>query len=74
LLLRVPGFGTRAVDRILASRRSGILRYDDVARIAGAMSRARDFVVTPDHRPRVLDSAQLRERFVKPAKQLSLFG
>jgi putative DNA modification/repair radical SAM protein len=73
-LLRVPGFGTRAVDRILASRRSGILRYDDVARIAGAMSRARDFVVTPDHRPRMLDTAHLRERFVKKPTQLSLFG
>ena len=73
-LLRVPGLGTRAVDRIIASRRSGQLRYGDVARIAGAMSRARDFIVTPDHRPRVLDSAHLRDRFVKRPKQLSLFG
>jgi putative DNA modification/repair radical SAM protein len=73
-LLRVPGFGTRAVDRILASRRSGLLRYDDVSRIAGAMSRARDFIVTPDHRPRALDCAHLRERFVRKPAQLSLFG
>ena len=73
-LLRVPGFGTRAVDRILASRRSGVLRYDDVARIAGAMVRAREFIVTPDHRPRALDAAHLRERFVRAPKQLSLFG
>ncbi len=28
-LLRVPGLGTRAVDRIIASRRSGALRLDD---------------------------------------------
>ena len=73
-LLRVPGLGTRAVDRIIASRRSGLLRYGDVARIAGAMSRARDFIVTPDHRPRTLDSVHLRARFVKQPKQLSLFG
>jgi predicted DNA-binding helix-hairpin-helix protein len=73
-LLRVPGFGTRAVERIIASRRSGRLRYGDIARIAGAMSRARSFIVTPDHRPRVLDGAHLRDRFVKQPKQLSLFG
>jgi predicted DNA-binding helix-hairpin-helix protein len=73
-LLRVPGFGTRAVDRIIASRRSGELRYDDVARIAGAMSRAREFIVTPDHRPRTLDGARLRERFVPKPKQMSLFA
>jgi len=73
-LLRVPGFGTRAVERILASRRSGLLRYDDVARIAGAMSRAREFIVTPDHRPRALDHAALRERFLPKPKQMSLFG
>jgi putative DNA modification/repair radical SAM protein len=74
MLLRVPGFGTRAVDRILTSRRTGLLRYDDVARIAGAMSRARDFIVTPDYRPRTLDSVHLRERFLRKPKQLSLFG
>ncbi len=73
-LLRVPGFGTRAVDRIIASRRSALLRYGDVARIAGAMSRARDFIVTPDNRPRMLDDAHLRSRFVKQPKQLTLFG
>jgi len=74
LLLRVPGFGTRSVERIIASRRSGALRYDDVARIAGGMSRARHFIVTPDHRPRTLDSRHLRQRFVKAPAQLSLFG
>ncbi len=74
MLLRVPGFGTRAVERILASRRSGSLRYDDIARIAGAMSRARDFIVTPDHRPRALDRADIRARFVKKPMQLNLFG
>ncbi len=74
ILLRVPGFGTRAVERIIASRRSGALRYDDVARLTGAMSRARDFIVTPDYRPRHLDAMRLRERFVRKPAQLSLFG
>ena len=63
MLLRVPGFGTRAVDRILASRRSGALRLDDVARVAGAVSRARPFIVTADYHPgRALDHAGLRAK------------
>jgi len=74
MLLRVPGFGTRSVERIVASRRSGALRYDDVARIVGGMTRARHFIVTPDHRPRMLDSHHLRQLFVKAPAQLSLFG
>jgi len=76
MLLRVPGLGPRSVDRIIASRRSGVLRLDDIGRLTGAVGRARNFIVTPDHRPRHLDHAQLRERFVRkvaPA-QLSLFG
>jgi len=74
-LLRVPGLGTRSVDRIIASRRSGTLRLDDIARLTGAVSRARYFIVTPDHSPRHLDATHLRERFVrKTPAQLSLFG
>jgi putative DNA modification/repair radical SAM protein len=74
LLLRVPGFGTRAVDRIMAARRFGALRYQDVARIAGAMSRARAFIVTPDYRPGALiDDIRLREKLAPRPAQLSLF-
>jgi predicted DNA-binding helix-hairpin-helix protein len=39
--LRVPGFGTRSVDRILASRRTGRLRLEDLARLGCALVRAR---------------------------------
>jgi predicted DNA-binding helix-hairpin-helix protein len=74
LLLRVPGLGTRAVDRILAARRSGALRLDDVARVSGAAARARPFIVTADWRPTaLLDDARLRARFAPPPRQLSLF-
>ena len=38
MLLRVPGLGVRAVDRIIAARRSGALRLDDVARLSGALA------------------------------------
>jgi putative DNA modification/repair radical SAM protein len=74
MLLRVPGLGPRSVDRILLSRRSGVLRYDDLARLSGAIRRARDFIVTPDYRPRQLDAADLRERLVNAPQQLSLFA
>ncbi len=73
LLLRVPGLGTRAVDRILAARRSGVLRLDDIGRVSGALRRARPFIVTADWRPTaVLDVERLQSRLAPP-RQLSLF-
>jgi putative DNA modification/repair radical SAM protein len=74
-LLRVPGLGTRAVDRIIASRRSGALRFDDVARLAGAMGRAQAFIVAADYRPgALLDDERLRQKLTPKPVQLSLFG
>ena len=74
MLLRVPGLGKRAVDRLILARRHRTLRLDDVARLAGSVRRARAFIVTPDHRPtREPDSAVLRAALA-PLKQLSLFG
>jgi putative DNA modification/repair radical SAM protein len=73
-LLRVPGLGTRAVDRIIASRRTGALRFGDVARLTAAISRARPFIVTMDYQPgSVLDNAQLRQKLVPKSVQLSFF-
>jgi putative DNA modification/repair radical SAM protein len=74
-LLRVPGLGTRAVDRIIASRRTGVLRLDDVARLTAAISRARPFIVAADWQPgATLDDARLRQRLLRKPAQLSLFG
>ena len=74
LLLRVPGLGTRAVERIIASRRSGSLRLADVARLTGAISRARPFIVTSDYSPRsLLDDAHLRRKMAPKPDQMSLF-
>lgn len=74
-LLRVPGLGTRAVDRIVASRRTGALRLDDVARLSGAISRARPFIVTADWHPgSTLDDVRLRQKLAPRPQQLSLFG
>jgi putative DNA modification/repair radical SAM protein len=74
-LLRVPGFGTKAVDRILATRRFTTLRVADLARLHIPRAKALPFIVLSDHRPspRMLDSAGLVERFRPKAAQLG-FG
>ena len=74
MLLRVPGLGTRAVERIVAARRHCRLRLDDVARVTASLKRARPFLIAADHRPVGLtDRADLRQRLAAPPKQLSLF-
>jgi predicted DNA-binding helix-hairpin-helix protein len=73
-LLRVPGLGTRAVNRIIAARRLGKLRLDDISRLSGALARARPFIVTVDWRPTaLLDDAHLRWRLAPQPVQLALF-
>src|SRR3954468_16757222 len=74
-LLRVPGFGRKAVDRILATRRFASIRTADLARLHIPRSKALPFIVLPDHRPpaQLLDSANLAERFRPKATQLG-FG
>ncbi|MDV7272336.1 MULTISPECIES: putative DNA modification/repair radical SAM protein [Paracoccaceae] len=74
LLLRVPGFGTRSVDRIIAARRHRSLRYEDLLRIGCVLRNAQPFITLPGWSPRALtDSADLRARFAPPPEQLSLF-
>lgn len=50
-LLRAPGLGVRAVDRIVAARRHVTLRLADVARLTRSLDAARPFLTTPDWRP-----------------------
>ncbi|WBT36483.1 putative DNA modification/repair radical SAM protein [Hyphomicrobium sp. DMF-1] len=72
MLLRVPGLGTRAVDRILSARRHRRLRSEDVRRLTNSFRRAAPFLITADHRPtRLTDRVDLRERVAAP-RQLSL--
>jgi putative DNA modification/repair radical SAM protein len=73
MLLRVPGLGARAVDRIVAARKHTTLRLEDVGRLTRALRRARPFLIAADWRPKTTDEAGLRERLVEPARQLSLF-
>jgi putative DNA modification/repair radical SAM protein len=74
MLLRVPGFGTRSVGRILSTRRQRTLRYADLQRLGAALKKARAFITARDWSPGGLtDSADLRSRFAPPPEQLSLF-
>jgi putative DNA modification/repair radical SAM protein len=74
-LLRVPGFGTRTVDRILAARRSTSIRLADLARLNVIRNKALPFIVLSDHRPSpaLLDGARLRTRLQPKPQQLG-FG
>ena len=75
LLLRVPGLGKRAVDKIVAARRHATLRLADVGRLSSALKRALPFLITPDHRPVALtDRHDLRAMLQPSAAQLSLFA
>lgn len=74
LLLRVPGFGTKTVNRILTSRRQRALRYDDLLRLGAVMSKAKPFISCLGWSPAKLsDSDGLEQRFKPGPKQLSLF-
>ena len=73
MLLRVPGFGTRTVDRIIGARRNRSLRYEDLARIGALMKKAKAFISMPGWTSgATTDSANLRARFAPPPEQLRL--
>jgi putative DNA modification/repair radical SAM protein len=52
MLLRVPGLGVKAVDRLLLARRVRSLRADDLKRLHVPTRKVLPFVVLQDHRPR----------------------
>jgi putative DNA modification/repair radical SAM protein len=75
LLLRVPGLGTKAIDRILTSRRWRALRLDDVARLTVSIAKLRPFITTTDWRPVLLtDRADLDTLVARRSEQLELFA
>ena len=75
-LLRVPGFGTRTVARLLAVRRWHRIRLADLVTLRVPMRRAMPFVITADHSPHLLglDSTSLRERVAPRRTQIELFA
>lgn len=73
--MRVPGLGTKAVGRILSSRRFRTLRLDDVARLTVSIAKVRPFIVTADWRPTLItDRADLKALLTPRASQLDLFS
>jgi predicted DNA-binding helix-hairpin-helix protein len=75
MLWRVPGLGTKAVDRILASRRLRKLRLDEVARLTVSIAKVRPFITTIDWRPLLLtDRADLRTLLAPRQQQYELFA
>lgn len=74
-LLRVPGLGTRSVDRILASRRFRTLRLEDVGRLTRSLRIARHFLTAAGWSPgKGLDEPMLKARLAPRPQQLSLFA
>jgi predicted DNA-binding helix-hairpin-helix protein len=72
-LLRVPGLGAKAVERVLAARRVTRLTLEDLKRVGAVLKRARAFVVTANWTPGALtDQESLKSALVRP-QQLSLF-
>ncbi len=73
-LLRVPGLGTKAVKRILETRRYRRLRLEDVGRLCQSIVKVRPFIVAEGWQPgKLTDHARLREKIVPPPQQLTLF-
>ena len=73
MLLRVPGLGARAVDKIIAARRQTRLGLAELARLSNGLKRARPFLIADGHSPlRMTDRADLRARLT-PVVQPSLF-
>lgn len=73
MLLRVPGFGTKTVQRLLAARRHRTVRYEDLMAMGAVMKNAKPFITAAGWSPRgMTDAVALRARFAPPPEQLSL--
>jgi putative DNA modification/repair radical SAM protein len=74
-LLRVPGLGVKAVDRLIASRRWRRLRLEDVARLTASIAKVRPFIEAEGWRPTFLTERADLGAWLKPkTEQLELFG
>ena len=74
-LLRVPGLGVKAVDKLLASRRWRRLSLADVGRLTVSVTKVRPFICTEDWTPTLLtDRADLASCLKPKTEQMELFG
>lgn len=73
MLLRVPGFGTKTVKSILASRRFRQLRLEDLGRFGVSVKKVKAFVVAGGWTPgKLTERPDLRDMFAPQPEQLSL--
>src|SRR3954465_2926649 len=70
-LLRVPGFGTKAVDRIIATRELTSIRLADLSRLHIPQKKVLPFIVLSDHPPslHLLAGAGLAERLTPKGRR-----
>ncbi|KQN75112.1 putative DNA modification/repair radical SAM protein [Devosia sp. Leaf64] len=74
MLLRVPGLGVRAVDRVITSRRHHRLTLADVSRLTASIDKVRPFISAADWTPGGLtDDIKLKQKLTPQPKQLELF-
>ncbi|WP_442581481.1 putative DNA modification/repair radical SAM protein [Mesorhizobium sp. ASY16-5R] len=74
-LLRVPGLGTKAVARILSTRRFHRLRLEDVGRVCASIAKVRPFLIAEGWSPGgLIDRPALRQKLVPPPRQMELFA
>lgn len=75
MLLRVPGFGVRTVQRILQLRRFQKIKLLDLKKMNASLNRAKYFILTAENNADVwhLDEQNLLYRLKPKAVQLSLF-
>ncbi|MBV9009430.1 MAG: putative DNA modification/repair radical SAM protein [Verrucomicrobia bacterium] len=76
LLLRVPGLGTRSVERILQVRRWHRLRLDDLPRLHLPLNKVLPFVTTADYNAKALtiDGDEVLAQFRAADAQMELFA
>ncbi|GAA4120071.1 putative DNA modification/repair radical SAM protein [Aminobacter aganoensis] len=74
MLLRIPGFGTRAVERIIETRRFRRLRLEDIGRLCQSVAKVRPFIIAEGWSPgAATDAARLRETIAPKPRQIELF-
>ena len=79
-LLRVPGIGTRSVDRILTARRVGKLTFEDLKKLGIVLKRARYFITCQGRMyervamdPDILEMKLTENKIGEAYRQLTLF-
>lgn len=75
LLLRIPGVGTKSVQRILQVRRWHKIRMSDLPRLRLSVNKVLPFVIVADNNSDALalDADRLAHRFKPANRQLDLF-